>query len=222
MSILQTGRRALAVAGLAAVALAASPARPAAAQEVYLGQLILVGFNFCPRGFASADGQMLPINQNTALFSLLGTTYGGDGRTTFALPDLRGRVPVHIGSGPGLSPVTLGERAGAEQVTLTQQQIPSHTHPATSAATATTRVQASSGTAATADPAGNVLANTGRENIYNAGPAPTPLGPSAAETAVSVTTTVQPTGGGQPFDNRQPFLGMLWCVATEGIYPPRN
>jgi microcystin-dependent protein len=223
MSTLRRARRASAAAGLAVVVLAGQgPLQPAAAQEVYIGQLILVGFNYCPRGFSPADGSVLAISTNTALFALLGTTYGGNGQTTFALPDLRGRVPVHIGQGAGLSPVTLGELAGIEQLTLTAQQLPSHTHTAASVATATTTLQASAATASTPNPAGNVLANTGRENTYASGPAAVALGGTAAETAVAVTTTVQPTGTGQPFDNRQPFLGMLWCIATEGIFPPRN
>ena len=104
------------------------PCRVAAQPEPFLGQLMLVGFTFCPRGWANANGQLLEISTNTALFSLLGTTYGGNGRTTFGLPDLRGRVPVHVGTGPGLSAYRQGQRSGQETVTLTAAEMPAHRH----------------------------------------------------------------------------------------------
>jgi microcystin-dependent protein len=103
-------------------------AAPAFAQDPFIGEIRLVGFTYCPRGWANADGQLLPIAQNQALFSLLGTTYGGDGVTTFSLPDLRGRAPIHLGQGPGLSTYQQGETGGAEQVTLTVNEMPPHTH----------------------------------------------------------------------------------------------
>ena len=111
------------------LAFTAFPSKPSYAQsEPYIGQLMLVGFNFCPRGWAPADGALLDIAQNTALFSLLGTIYGGDGRTTFGLPDLRGRAPIHTGQGPGLSNYPIGSSGGAEAVTLTPQEMPVHNH----------------------------------------------------------------------------------------------
>jgi microcystin-dependent protein len=168
--------------------------------EPFLGQLSLFGFGFPPRGWAKCDGQILPIAQNTALFSLLGTTYGGDGRTTFALPDLRGRVPVHQGQGPGLSNYDLGEVLGAESVTLTTQQLPPHGHGIQGAATAASK-----------SPSGAVPGYNDAGSSY--GP------PDGTQMA---NTMCQPTGAGQPHENRQPTLAMNWCIATEGIFPSRN
>ncbi len=171
----------------------------------FIGELMLVGFNFCPRGWADADGQILSISQNTALFSLYGTIYGGDGRTTFALPDLRGRSVIHTGTGPSLSPFPIGQKGGAETVTLNASQSPPHTHPAT--------LHAQS--AADADaPAGNVPAPS-ENDIYSS------AAPDVTMRAGAVTVENN-TGGGQPFNIRDPFLTMRWCVALTGIYPSRN
>ena len=172
-----------------------------------LGQLMAVGFNFCPRGWADANGQLLPISSNSALFSLYGTIYGGDGRTTFALPDLRGRSAIHEGNGPGLPPVVQGERGGQTSFTLNLSTMPNHTH----AAVAT--LHASEDAANQAAPEGNTLASA---QTYVAG------APQVALNAASVTTTVQPVGGQLPVEKRSPYLTVRWCVALQGVFPSRN
>lgn len=172
--------------------------------EPYIGQIILAGFNFAPLGYAKCDGQLLSIAQNTALFSLLGTTFGGDGQTTFALPDLRGRAPIHQGQGPGLSSKTMGEVSGSETVTLISSQMPTHTH--------TVRALSTNGNLKS--PAGNIPANVQgtSTNIYSA---------AAADTNMK-TTMIGTAGGNQPHENMQPFLVINFCIATEGIFPSRN
>ncbi len=158
----------------------------------------MVGFNFAPVGWAMCDGQLLPISQNTALFSLLGTTYGGNGTTTFALPDLRGRVPMHQGQGPGLSPRFLGESGGTETVTLDTSQVPSHTH-------------ALNGVAARQDSnrvAGAAPSNGGYYSTQT---------PGTAMHQAAIGTT----GGGQPHPNVQPFLCVNFIIALQGIFPAR-
>lgn len=174
--------------------------------DPYIGQIQPYGFNFAPRGWALCEGQILPISQNTALFSLLGTMYGGDGRTTFALPDLRGRVPIHFGQGPGLPNYTIGQKGGTPQVTLNVTQIPSHNHPGVLNGTTT-------GADAT-NPTGAALAGA-REDTYKGG-----VTPNVAMAAGSVA--VQNAGGGLPHDNMQPYLVVNWCIALQGVYPPRN
>lgn len=191
----------LAVAALALAVVA--PSVQAQASDMYIGQLMLMGNNFCPNGWLHAKGQILSIAQNTALFSLLGTTYGGNGQTTFALPNLSGRVPVGEGQGPGLSNITLGEAAGTETVTLLQSQMPMHVH-ATSTATSTQpATDASPG-------AGKVLAQSMNAGVYVAGSADSSVG----------TTNSGISGGSQPFGIRNPYLGMTWCIAINGVYPP--
>ncbi len=193
----------------AAVALASSmgPAPAHAQSDPILGQLMLIGFNFCPRGWMSAEGQLLAISSNTALFSLYGTTYGGDGRTTFMLPDLRGRVPIGYGQGPGLSNYAWGQKAGLEYVTLITPEIPSHSH--------TGHVVAISGAVANkASPNGNVLARSSVNDIYIQGAPTDPMANGTVQTDA--------TGGSQSHENRMPYLAMKWCVATQGIYPSRN
>jgi microcystin-dependent protein len=167
--------------------------------EPFLGQITIVGFNFAPRGWAQCNGQILPIAQNTALFSLLGTTYGGNGQTTFALPDLRSRVPIHVGQGPGLSSYALGQAAGTETVTLNINQMPTHNH----------LMGASSEEGAPSSPSGQVPAKGG---IY--GPAP--------DGTVMNPTVITNTGGSQPHENIQPYLTLNFCIALEGIFPSRN
>ncbi len=165
--------------------------------------------NFAPRGWAFCQGQLLSIAQNTALFSLLGTTYGGNGQTTFALPDLRGRVSISPGQGPGLPSVTLGETSGVPTVTLLSTQIPQHNH--------TIRGSAS-GLGNTANPAGNslgigaVASDSSPVNMYN----------SAAPSVALNPLTCGLTGGSQPHNNMQPYLGMNYIICMEGIYPSRN
>lgn len=167
--------------------------------EPFIGQIMMFAGNFAPRGWAFCDGQLLPIAQNTALFSLIGTTYGGDGKTTFALPDLRGRVPLHQGDGPGLSPYRLGERTGGEQVTLTQSNLPAHSH----------SFSASNQGADDDVPAGNALA---AGQIYQGGTPNTPLN----------AATVGSTGGSQPFRVVQPLLAINFVIALQGIFPSRG
>ncbi|HPR45587.1 tail fiber protein [Ottowia sp.] len=173
------------------------------ATEPFLGQLALLPYTFCPRGWTEANGQLVAISSNTALFSLLGTTYGGDGRTNFALPDLRGRVPLGQGQGPGLSSIQLGEQSGAESVTLMTNQMPMHTH----------ALQVSSQAATHAAPANTrVLAATQNAGSYVA----------AAPDTTLAAGSVGVSGGGQPFSVRNPYLGMRWCIALQGIFPSRN
>lgn len=176
--------------------------------EPYLAQIIWVAFNFAPRGWALCDGQLLPINQNQSLYSLLGTTYGGDGRTNFALPDLRGRAMLQQGGGAGLSPVTLGQKVGAESFTMTAAQLPAHTHVAT--------LHAENKAADLSVPAGNLLGRAGEDTIY---------APYEAATNVAMgdgSVVVTNTGGGQSVANRDPFLGINAIIALQGLFPPRN
>jgi microcystin-dependent protein len=195
-------RVALSLTAIALLALFFVPAYVQAQSEPYIGQLMLVGFNFCPRGWASASGQLLSIAQNTALFALLGTTYGGNGQTTFALPDLRGRVPVGVGQGPGLTPINQGEVAGSESHTLLTSEMPAHTHPAFG----------STAPPSSLSPTGKLLAKQDRVNIYTSPGSATQLAPQ----------TIGPTGGSQPFPVRDPYVGMQWCIALQGIFPPRD
>jgi len=170
------------------------------AQDPYLGELRLVPYNFAPQGWALCNGQLLSIAQNTALFSLLGTTYGGNGTTNFALPDLRGRVPISSGQGPGLSNYTLGETGGAETHTLTVAQMPIHTH----------SVSAATSVGSTDRPNNALLAR-------NAAGVP--------QFGISSTTQlagVQSSGSSQPHNNLQPFVTLNWIIALQGIYPPRS
>lgn len=178
--------------------------------EPFLGEIKIVGFNFAPRGWALCSGQLLPIASNTALFSLLGTAFGGDGRTTFALPDLRGRSALHVGQGAGLSNVSWGQRGGTEDVTLTTSQIPSHYHSSTNL-----RVGASSGDANTDDPDGSILAVTA-EDTFRGANANIIMGPT------SVTGNTDNTGGSRSHTNRPPYLGVYHVIALTGIFPSRS
>jgi len=178
----------------------------AQASEPFIGQIQIFGFNFPPRGWAFCDGQLLSISSNTALFSLLGTTFGGDGRTTFGLPDLRGRVAVHVGNGPGLPQVRWGQRAGAPTVVLNNIHLPPHNHTAT--------VHASSAQGTEQGPDGNLLADDRRETQYSA---------SAPDVTMdSAMVTVGNTGGGQAFSIMQPYLGLYHSISMVGIFPSRN
>jgi len=168
--------------------------------EPFLAEVRIVGFNFAPRGWAFCDGQILPINQNQSLYSLLGTTYGGDGRTSFALPDLRGRTPIHEGSSNGTNH-TLGQKSGSETVTLSAAEMPSHDH-------------ALNATTANGDqpiPVGNALAAF--NNGYLGG------SPTTVQLA---SGTVANVGGGQGHDNMQPYLALNFCIALQGLFPSRN
>ncbi|MEP6613938.1 MAG: tail fiber protein [Mucilaginibacter sp.] len=179
--------------------------------EADIAMVFMFAGNFAPRGFASCEGQLLSISQNTALFSLLGTTYGGNGQTTFALPDLRGRGAIGQGQGPGLSPYVEGQQGGSEVVTLTVNQLPAHNH----------TIKANAGQGTTGAPASAYFA---------AGPG-TGSGPNAVQ--LKTYTSNQPsvvlgaqsitnTGGGQPVSVRDPYLAMFFIIAVEGIFPSRN
>jgi microcystin-dependent protein len=173
--------------------------------DPFLGEVRMFAGNFAPAGWKFCDGSLLPINQYDALFSLIGTTYGGDGQSTFALPDLRGRLPVGQGTGPGLSPRTIGEQYGTETVTLLSQQMPSHSH--TFIATA--------GAAAAPNPQNALFANTGGDNMY----VPSPVSPQPKAMSQQ---TVMNAGGSQPHNNIMRSVGMNYIICLEGIYPSRN
>jgi microcystin-dependent protein len=166
-------------------------------EDAYLGTIVLFAGNFPPRGWMFCHGQLLSIMQNTALFSVIGTTYGGNGTSNFALPDLRGRVPVGFGEGPGLSKVTIGEQGGVETVTLLRSQLPAHNHPLNVTAPPT-------GAAATA---GNVSAFGGAV---------------ATQTSPAVSVLADPAAQGLPHENRQPFLGLNYIIAVQGLFPVRE
>lgn len=193
-----------------AMAVAIGFSQPVQASEPFIGQIETFGFNFAPRGWAFCDGQLLSIASNTALFSLLGTTYGGDGRTTFGLPDLRGRTAIHPGTGPGLSQIRWGQKGGAQSHTLTAAQLASHSH----AATATLKGNNSSGDEAI--PEAHSLASKSRTNIYQT------AAPDVNMHSGSVTVTVSNTGNNQSFSLRDPYLGIYHAIAMVGVFPSRN
>lgn len=168
----------------------------------FIGQITMFGGNFAPRGWAFCDGQLLSIAQNTALFSLLGTTYGGNGQTTFALPDLRSRTPVHPGTGPGLPPVALGQQGGLASNVLTVNNLPAHSH----------SIGCRDGLGDQVGPGGNVVAKPARADV-------------GEEFAAAANASMAPTGntgGGVPFDNYSPYTAVNFIIALQGIYPSRN
>lgn len=171
--------------------------------DPFVAEIRIVGFNFAPTGWATCDGQILPISQNTALFSLLGTNYGGDGRSNFALPNLQGSAPMHTGQGPGLSDRFLGERSGVENVTLLTTEMPIHTHAVRANSQDPADVQAPGPGAYLA------LSSKGR------GYAP------AASPAQMAVTTIAAAGNSQPHSNMMPYLTMVFIIALQGIFPPR-
>jgi len=212
-----------------------------AGPEPFIGEISYVGFNFAPRGWAKCDGQLLSISQNNALFSLLGTQYGGDGRTTFGLPDMRGRVPVHQGKAPGGSNYAMGQMGGLERKTLTVNQMPAHNHTATAVSTSTSTISGGTATstlkAVNADPdtstaQGNSLANGARgASVYsasapavsmNAGSIETSLSGVNIATTTNTTVNVNNTGGSEPFSIMQPFTTVNCIIALEGNYPSRQ
>lgn len=170
----------------------------------FIGMIALFGFNFAPKGWAFCNGQLLSIAQNTALFALLGTAYGGDGKTTFALPDLQGRIPVGQGTGPGLSAHTIGERGGAETTTLTIAHMPVHSHP----------VIASGAQGTTSDPKNAYLANSGD---FDTEFATTPANAVSMNPAM-----IGASGGSQPLSVLQPYLVLNYCISLTGIFPSRD
>jgi microcystin-dependent protein len=170
--------------------------------DPFLGQVQSFGFNFAPRGWAFCNGQILSIAQNSALFALLGTTYGGNGQTTFGLPDLRGRVSMHWGQGPGLSNYDIGEVAGVENVTMSQSQMPAHVHAEV--------FKVSSGGKLNTSPNGS---NIGAAQIFTTAPLDSTLAPVG---------TTAPTGNSLPLNIQQPYLCLTWCICLSGIFPSRN
>lgn len=171
--------------------------------EPYLGEIRMAGFNFAPRGWALCNGQLVSIAQNSALFALLGTTYGGDGQTTFALPDLRGRVPIHWGTGPGLTNRVQGEVSGTETCTLIANQMPAHNH----------LINAQSAAGTTTSPSGAYLAGQPRGGAMMYASTPDS---NLSASALSVA------GGNQPHNNMQPYLAVTFIIALNGIFPSRN
>lgn len=198
-----------ALAATAAIGTCMGATSAQADSNPFIGEIEPVGFTFCPRGWTAANGQLLAIAQNQALFSLYGTIYGGDGRTTFALPDLRGRVPIHQGTGPGLTPRQIGQRSGSETNTLNITQLPSHNHSALININNT--APADSG-----NPTGNVFARS-RNLVYEDTNAP-----SLGQTMNAATVSVGNTGGGQSVNNMQPYTTLNYCVALVGVFPSRN
>lgn len=170
--------------------------------DPYIGEIRMFGGNFAPRGWAFCNGQILSIAQNTALFSLLGTTYGGNGQTTFALPNLQGRIPLHAGQGPGLTPRSLGEESGSPTVTLITNEMPLHGH----------SMSANQAPGNNPSPENNYWAMSSRRDTPYANNADTAMSPQA----------VAPAGNGQPHDNMQPYLAVSYIIALQGIYPPRS
>jgi microcystin-dependent protein len=167
--------------------------------EPFLGEIRCFGFGFAPVGWAQCNGQLLSISQNTALFALIGTYYGGNGQTNFALPDLRGRGGIHVGQGPGLSPYVQGQLGGVEAESLLVNQLPSHSH----------TVNANNSPSTATRPAGAVLARGG---AYAAASDGTTMAPDS----------IAPTGGGQPINVLQPYLVLNYCIALTGIFPSQN
>jgi microcystin-dependent protein len=170
--------------------------------DPFVAEIRIFPFNFAPRGWAFCDGQLLPLSQNTALFSLLGTTYGGNGMSTFALPNLQGRAPMHPGQGPGLSLHDLGEEGGSQTVSLLESEIPSHSH----------ALQGVVSLSAARTPAANALARSRGGNAYTTATGLVAMAPEA----------VAPAGGDQPHNNMQPYLCLYFCIALQGVFPPRT
>jgi microcystin-dependent protein len=186
--------------------------------EPFIGQIQTYAFNFAPRGWAKCDGQLLPISSNTSLFSLMGTNYGGDGRTTFALPDLRGRAPMHQGNGPGLYTRKIGGKGGTEMVTLAVSQMPAHDH--TGTATLSGKVKCNSCTGNADTPVGNSLAKISRTNQYSNAGTNADMDDGTVDATGTLTTST--AGGSQYHDNMQPFLVINYCIALVGLFPSRS
>jgi microcystin-dependent protein len=172
--------------------------------DPFVAEIRIFPFNFAPKGWAFCDGQLLPLSQNTALFSLLGTTYGGNGKSNFALPDLQGRAPMHPGQGPGLSLHDLGETGGSETVTLLESEIPAHSH----------AMRAVSDPGDLASPTNHSLARTATGNPYQ-----TTTNSNIVQMAGQALV---PAGGDQPHNNMMPYLTLNFCIALQGVFPPRS
>lgn len=172
--------------------------------DPFVAEIRIFPFSFAPKGWAWCNGQLLPLSQNTALFSLLGTTYGGDGKSNFALPDLEGRAPMHPGQGPGLSLHDLGETGGSETVTLLESEIPSHAH----------AMRAVSDPGDLADPTNRSIARAGTGNPFQT--------VTNANLVQMAPQTLAPAGGDQPHNNMQPYLTFYFNIALQGVFPPRT
>jgi microcystin-dependent protein len=198
-------KRVLAFVAGGAVVAAATPRVAKADGDPFIGEIALVPYNFAPNGWAFCDGQLLAISQNTALFSLLGTTFGGNGVTTFALPDLRGRAPVHVGGGPGpgLSAYALGQMGGVEVVTLLASQMPNHSH----------GLNASSANGTSDSPVNGVMGKNASGVPQYSGGAPN---------ATMAAAAIAAAGGSQPHENRPPYLGLNYIISLYGIFPSRG
>lgn len=179
--------------------------------EPFIGEIKILGFNFAPRGYQTCDGQIIAINSNTALFSLLGTIYGGNGSTTFALPDLRGRMPIHQGTGPGLPFYPIGDKGGSPTTTLHSTNMPPHSHSAIGINVRIPVTATSEDSIATNQYIGNATSDT-------FGPTPS----TASLGAPIVSGNTAPAGGGLPFSIQNAYLTVNYSIATQGIFPPRN
>jgi microcystin-dependent protein len=177
----------------------------------FVAEIRIFPFNFPPKGWAFCDGQLMPISQNTALFSLLGTTYGGDGKSNFALPNLQGSAPMHPGQGPGLSLHDLGEQSGSDTVTLIDSELPSHGH----------FLQATTDPGTAASPSGDMFAN-GNWSDGQGGSGGVFCYTTAAPNVSLSGFAVAPSGGGQPHNNLMPYLTLNFCIALQGVFPPRS
>lgn len=173
--------------------------------EPFVGEICMFPFNFVPKGWAACNGQLLPLSQNTVLFSLLGTTYGGDGKSTFALPDLQGMVPIQSGQGPGLSLYDLGQTGGSETVTLLQSEIPAHSHTLQYGSTAGTQES----------PVGQIWKDTAGRRGGSAYTSP-------GNAVMMSNEALKTTGGNSPHNNMQPYLTLHFCIALQGVFPPRG
>ena len=172
--------------------------------DPFVAEIRIFPFNFAPKGWAWCDGQLLPISQNTALFSLLGTTYGGDGKSTFALPDLEGRAPMHPGQGPGLSLHDLGETGGSDTVTLLESEIPAHSH----------QLRGNSAVGDDPAPGANSFARPASTTVYQT--------TTNANLIAMAPEALAPAGGDQPHNNLQPYLTLYFNIALQGVFPPRS
>ena len=171
--------------------------------DPFVAEIRIFGFNFAPTGWALCDGQLLPLSQNTALFSLLGTTYGGDGKSTFALPDLQGAAPMHPGQGPGLSLHDLGESGGSDTITLLESEIPAHSH----------ALMASNQPGEDPSPVGESLGRSVGASLYQT---------QALQLGSLDPVAITPVGGSLPHNNLMPYLTLNFCIALQGVFPPRT
>ena len=198
-----------------------SPAAPVkAGSDPYLADIMMVGFSFCPRGWAEANGQILPINQNQSLYSLLGTQFGGDGRTTFALPDLRGRSPIGSGRGAGLPEYTIGQQGGTETEVMTTNDMANHNHPIIGVPTASLKATSSGPTSNS--PTNNLIPTyPAGQNIYASSlGSPVPMHDGTVDLTINVS--IANTGNNIEVNNMQPYQVIRYCIATQGLYPSRN